>query len=297
MANDDPLSQPDGPLQPARMLVPYVTNYTNRTPTIRPLALTALRVWAVAMLEWSSLRWIDNVPVIVWFGSSVIAAAVPIVLENKEWLDFKNARYFPVSVSVLMSIWIGVVGFAYLNSSSGRLVDPTIEKLQAQLASADRDRDAAIIERDNARRANNTAALPPQPSSPPTLPAEDAQSRIDAWEGIEGQMKDFIRIFGGGEAIVENWKTNQAGLQNRVADFRQQLSIARSRLAQLIGTYPDYSDLKIIDQGALVKLTDVTENLLQATSQLPQNTRASDYEVSVGPYIRPLKRELEQAKQ
>ena len=36
--------------------IPYVTQYTSRTPTIGPLVLTSIRVWAVTMLEWGSLR-------------------------------------------------------------------------------------------------------------------------------------------------------------------------------------------------------------------------------------------------
>lgn len=68
-----------------KLLVPYVTNYTNKTLTVVPLLLTSLKVWAVAMLEWGSLRFIDHAPVSVWIASSVVAALVLVVLEKREW--------------------------------------------------------------------------------------------------------------------------------------------------------------------------------------------------------------------
>ena len=81
-----------------------------------PLArgvLTSLKVWAIAMLEWGSLRFIDHAPISVWIASSAIAAMVLVVLEKREWLNFKNRRYFPVSLTLLMLMWLGITGYAY----------------------------------------------------------------------------------------------------------------------------------------------------------------------------------------
>jgi hypothetical protein len=292
---------PDRDIEISNFLpVPYVTQYTDRTSTFSPLMVTALTGWAVLMIDWGSLRWIDHAPVAIWIGSTAIAICVLAVIANRDWLNFKNKKYFPISLSALMAVWLGIVGFAYyLDVGSDHLVDPAISKLQTQVASANRERDAAILERDNALRANNTASpllAPSQPNAPPSLKAEDAEARIDVWKSIEGQMNDFSRVLGEGDAIVAKWTTNQSGLSPAIFDFRQHFQITRNRLAQLIGTYSDFSDLKIIDQGATARLSSTVENLLQALSQLPQNILPSDYESMIGPYIGQLKRELEPVK-
>jgi hypothetical protein len=276
--------------------VPYVTQYTDRTPTLGPLLLTVIKAWAVLMIEWGSLRWIDHAPASVWIASAAVALLVLGVIEKRDWLHFKNRRYFPTSLAVLMGIWASIVGFAYyLEISSDYPVNPATPNLQAQLASARRERDIAIIERDAANRDRKTTGTGPhnqRASSLQSLRLDNLEARIDVWKSIEGQMNDFNRTLGEGDALVARWKTDQTGLSEAVMGFRQRLNITRGRLAQLIGTYSDFSDLKVIDQAVPAKLSSAVENLLQASTQLPQNTQPSDYETVIGPYIGPFRREL-----
>ncbi len=89
--------------------VPYVTQYTDRTPAIGPLLVTVIKAWAVLMIEWGSLRFIDHAPVGVWIASGVVAVLVLGVLEKRDWLNFKNKRYFPASLSILMIILVGII--------------------------------------------------------------------------------------------------------------------------------------------------------------------------------------------
>jgi hypothetical protein len=163
--------------------VPYVTSYTNKTFTLTPLLLTALKVWAVAMLEWGSLRFIDHAPISVWISSSAIAGLVLVVLERREWLNFKNRRYFSVSLSVLMTIWIGIVGFAYYLDTPSQAA---IAKVTKENAEDDRDTVVrhlvtALSERDIARRdlaaakrdLDSARAQQPQPQLPQPPAPED----------------------------------------------------------------------------------------------------------------------------
>jgi hypothetical protein len=77
-----------------RLPVPYVTPYTDRTPAIAPLLITALSGWAFLMIEWGSLRWIDHAPVAIWIGSTAIAVCVLAVIANRDWLNFKTEDIF-----------------------------------------------------------------------------------------------------------------------------------------------------------------------------------------------------------
>jgi hypothetical protein len=163
--------------------VPYVTSYTNKTFTLTPLLLTTLKVWAVAMLEWGSLRFIDHAPISVWISSSAIAGLVLVVLERREWLNFKNRRYFSVSLSVLMTIWIGIVGFAYYLDTPSQAA---VAKVTKDNAEDDRDTVVrhlvtALSERDIARRdlaaakrdLDSARAQQPQPQLPQPPAPED----------------------------------------------------------------------------------------------------------------------------
>jgi hypothetical protein len=283
--------------------VPYVTQYTNRTPTIGPLLLTVVKAWAVFMVEWGSLRWVDHAPVIVWIVSGVVALLVLGVIERREWLNFKNRRYFPTSLAGLMAAWACVVGYAYyLDLTTTHVVEPETVRLQGQIASANRERDVAVMERDAARRehdASGAAPLPPISQLPPmpTMNAGDAEARIDVWKSIEGQMNDFNRILEEGDAIVQHPEQTQAVMSARASDFRQHLTVTRNRLGQLIGTYPDYSDLKVVDQQVPTRLSAAIENLLQTASQMAPSTPPSEVAANLGSYIRSLKRELAPVKQ
>jgi len=284
--------------------VPYVTPYTDRTPTLGPMLVTAISGWAFLMVEWGSLRWIDHAPPAIWIGSTAIGVCVLTVIANKDWLNFKNRRYFPVSLAILIAIWAAIVGLAYyLDFTSSHDIDPVVTSLKAQLATALRERDVAILERDTARNESGKGnALPPPPSTPPIekLKADDVEARIDAWKGIESQMNDFTRVLDEGDQIVNNWKTNQPSLQNWVNNFRNHLSVSRERLSSLVGTYPDFSDLRIVDQNVPTRLWSAIQNLFQASAQLsntPTPVTAAEYVSSVSPFMGPFGRQLATVRQ
>jgi hypothetical protein len=79
-------------------------------------------------------------------------------------------------------------------------------------------------------------------------------------------------------------------------DFRNHLATSRNRLSNLIGSYPDFSDLKVIDQNVPTRLSQALDNLFGATSQLSGAATASEYESSIGRWINPLKRQLTAVK-
>jgi hypothetical protein len=154
--------------------VPYVTEFTNQTPTIWPLLQTAIRAWVIAMLEWGSLRFIDEAPTSVWIASSIIAAVAWVLVENKNWLNFKNRKYFPVSMTFLFVVWLGVTAWGYYNSGAPNAV---ASNLQSQLVKATKERDAARQERDAALRVQSrgtapTAVVTPSSGQPPQ-PSDD----------------------------------------------------------------------------------------------------------------------------
>jgi hypothetical protein len=89
------------------------SRYTSRTPVIGPVLVKFIRAGTIAMLEWSSLRFVDHAPIAVWIITSIIALLVLAVLESKDWLRFKGGWYFSVSVATLLVIWIVGVGTTY----------------------------------------------------------------------------------------------------------------------------------------------------------------------------------------
>ena len=84
----------------------------------------------------------------------------------------------------------------------------------------------------------------------------------------------------------------------KAIEFRGHLGNARNRLGTFRATYSDYSDIQQgVDPGKLERLALAIENLLQASSQLPPTVSPSEYESTIVPYINPLKREIETARQ
>jgi hypothetical protein len=285
-----------------KVLVPYVTNYTKDTPTLQgPFGLTAITAAVTLFIDHGVHRWMEHAPESIWIGSTVIAILVATVVINRKWLDFKDRRYFPFSLAALIVSWLLVVGVGYyLDSIAPREIDPAITNLQSQLATARRERDVAVIERDAARRESGNTTVPPPPPKPPleTLKADDIDARIDAWNSVRGLMDDFNRIVGKGDDIVKNWKDSRNSLSQSGASLRQDVQIARERLSALVGSNPDFSDLKIVyDDDVPRKLYQATENLLNAFAQMPTTSTLAEYESSIGSYIGPLRRQLASVKQ
>jgi hypothetical protein len=78
-----------------------------------PVLVHFIRAGAIAMLEWASLRFIDTAPLYVWGATAVIALLVLAVIESRDFLNFKGSWYFPSFLTVLLSAWVIILGFAY----------------------------------------------------------------------------------------------------------------------------------------------------------------------------------------
>jgi len=274
--------------------------YTDRTSIFVPVVVHILRIGAVMGLEWTTLKFIEDAPVLVRAATFVIALLILAVIESRDWLNFRRPGSFRFSIVALLLIYAGICGYAYAYLENHTPPEsPAITSLQSELATSRRDRDFAILQRDAALREAHPSGPPSAPvkPAPPPNKASDIEARIDAWKSIDGLMNDFTRILSEGDDIIAKWKANQSGLTGLTATFRQHLNIVRSRLSQLIESNSDFSDLKIIDQRVPASVSTVLENLLQATSQLPQNTSPADYETDIGPYIGPLTRTLGPTKQ
>jgi hypothetical protein len=286
--------RPSGEIVPGTALVPYVhPTLTNKSPVVWPLLLTAITGWAILMVDWGTMRWMDHAPDWAWIASTIIAVCVLAVVQNREWLNFRGRRYFPFILTCLMLAWVGVVGVAYYEvKNSPEPIDPAVAQIQLQLATALRQRDAAIVERDAARlETGKDQQAPKQPAPAPVLKYGDAEARIDAWKTVVGQMNELSHVLGDADKIADNWK-DSATFPGRVINLRNSFETIRGRLGTLVGSYPEFSDLKTINLDAMLKLSRSLANLVQAVSPPP-----TDFESSIGPYIGPLKRELAPTRQ
>src|ERR1700735_246997 len=111
-----------------------------------------------------------------------------------------------------------------------------VTDLLSKLAAALRERDIAISQRDNARREHgDVSPSQPIPQIPPTLNADDIESRIDAWKSVDTQMNDLARILLDGDEIVNSWKANtKESLAAKVKKIREEYNGLRMRVADLI---------------------------------------------------------------
>lgn len=98
-----------------------------------------MRVGAVAMLEWASLRFVESAPIAVWIATTVVAVAVLAVLQTKDWLDFKGRWYFTISLAGLLSAWIAISAYgfwAYPPQDKVMSTFPTADELATAIAKA-----------------------------------------------------------------------------------------------------------------------------------------------------------------
>ena len=285
---------------PEIMYVPRV-RYSSKTNAAVPVVGLFLRSAAVAMLEWESLKYAEKSPWYFDVATVAIAISVLCVYEYRDWLNFNGRNYFLKSITSLIVVWLIVSGYSiYQSNEAPQLVDPQVAALQSQLATARRDRDLAILERDAARQSHgeNIAPASPRSASPPeTIRSDDIEARIDAWKSIDGQMNDLNRILGEGDHVVADWKSSRATLSPTIAEFRSGIAVLRERLSQLLASNSEFSDLKAVNESVLVKLASVIENLFETSTQIPKETNQDGYEASVGPYVGSLKRQLIMVKQ
>jgi hypothetical protein len=98
-------------LPPVLYLPP--SRYTNRTNAAIPVLVDFFRGAAVMGLEWTTLKFIEDAPVLLRAGTFVISLAVLAVLKSKDWLDFKGRWHFYASLSALVGIYLGIASYAY----------------------------------------------------------------------------------------------------------------------------------------------------------------------------------------
>jgi hypothetical protein len=66
------------------------------------------------MLDWVSLRFIENAPSSVYAASAIIAVLMLAVIESRDWLNFKGRWYFRSFFCALLVIYCGIIGFSYV---------------------------------------------------------------------------------------------------------------------------------------------------------------------------------------
>jgi hypothetical protein len=104
----------EGEVVSGSLPVPYVTDYTNQTWTLGPFVVPAIAGGAFLLVEWGTLRWMDHAPTSVWLCTTAIGICILVVVAMKGWLDFKNPRYFSISLAVLLVTWVTFVGAPFV---------------------------------------------------------------------------------------------------------------------------------------------------------------------------------------
>ena len=121
------------------MPVIYVpkSQYTYNTNVLVPVIVNFLRAGAIFMLDWVTLRFVENAPLVVWVITGVISLAILAVLQAKDWLDFKGKWYFTSFIGVLLVAWAATVGYAfwaYYYSTERHALFPTADEIAAAIA-------------------------------------------------------------------------------------------------------------------------------------------------------------------
>jgi hypothetical protein len=196
---------------PPSLPVVYVpaAKYTDKTPVLTPLLLPALRAMAVMGMEWTTLNFIENVPIIVRIATFVISAFVLAVLECRDWLNFKRRHLFAYLISGLVVIYLTICGYAFIYLQEPPAPNPAVTELETNLAAAMRARDIAISERDAARREHGQVSPSPSiPPLPPSMRSDEIEARIDAWKAVGAQLNDVDRLLSEGDNVVNNWQSS-----------------------------------------------------------------------------------------
>jgi len=275
------------------------TKYTDRTSVLTPLLLPALAALAVLGIEWTTLGFIENAPVIVRFATFVIAAFVLAALQSRDWLKFKGRYLFPGLLAGLVLLYLAICSYAFFYLQEPSSPSALVIDLQTKLAAALRERDIAISQRDAAKRdRGDVSPSPPIPPIPQSLKTDEIEARIDAWKAVEAQLNDIDRLFSEEDRTVDNWQSgNKEALRGTSITFLDDATNQRNRLKQLLDTYHDFSDLSVVDPTILDKLSTYTQNLYTAVIQLPGDMAKDDYVSAIKPYIGPIKREMAFIKQ
>jgi hypothetical protein len=272
--------------------------YTDRTSVLTPLFLPALAALAVLGIEWTTLGFIENAPVIVRLATFIIAAFVLAVLQSREWLKFKGRYLFAGLLAGFVLLYLAICAYAFFYLQEPSSPSAAVTDLQTKLAAALRERDIAISQRDAARRdRGDTSPSQPIPPIPQSLKTDEIDARLDAWKAVEAQLNDIDRLLSEGDDTLKIWESdNQPALRDASIKFVNDSGAQRNRLRALLTTYPEFSDLSVIDPASLDKLATLANNLYSALIQLPLDMTKDDYVNATEPYIRPVKREIKSLK-
>ena len=134
------------------------------------------------MLEWFSLRFVDNAPWPVWIATGAFAAAVLAVLQTKDWLDFRGRWYFTCSLIGLIAAWIAV-------SAYGFWAYPPQDKIIPTFPTADEIGSAL------ARNLRPLQQAAPTAPAPPTTPlfVNPFHDDLVKWRIVEGIRLGILR--------------------------------------------------------------------------------------------------------
>ncbi len=286
---------------PPSLPVLYETaaKYTHKTSAITPLLIPALSALAVMGIEWTSLKYIEDAPAFVVIATFVISAFVLAVLQYRDWLNFKHGGLFFVSISGLFITYVSICLSAYLYLREPPPPNPAVQELQSKLAEALRARDITISEFEGYRREHDdNSASSPTPAIPQNLKKDDIDARLDAWNGLESQIRDLDRILADGDTIITNLdKITRDRLSSEVNKFKIEIDAVRFSLQNFMATNGDFSDLKIVDQRPLNHMSQYINNCLSAIERLPSNTTQEDIKSQITPFIGPIKRQIAELRQ
>jgi hypothetical protein len=112
--------------------------YTDRTNVFVPIIPLALKALAVMGVEWTTLKFIEDAPLIVRISTFLASVFMLAVLEKREWLRFKGRSYFSITVTSITLIYIAIVGYSYSKYESAHPIATTIPSRQLNTQAARR---------------------------------------------------------------------------------------------------------------------------------------------------------------
>ena len=122
----------------SRLPIPYVTQYTNETPAVSPVLISFLRGAAVMGLEWTTLKYIEDAPLLVRAATFLIALLILAILEKREWLRFNGRSLFKIAISLSVAAYLAVCGFAYWD------ISPSLAKATKESIEDDRSEERRV---------------------------------------------------------------------------------------------------------------------------------------------------------
>jgi hypothetical protein len=250
-------------------------------------------------LEWTTLKFIEDSPIIVRAATFIVALAILAVIESRDWLNFKRKGAFRNSIILLVLLYVGICAYAFFYLENHEPPkNPVISNLQSQLSSLTRERDAARQERDAAvralqgRDANKT-------SQPPTSQTPNPAENLNDYPPLTREReRALVQELADARDILGQVPILRAGAHNEAFGYRNSLLPLFDR-AQVPVTAGDEATGGIDQTGVMVALMDLNNpskaaekilEILTSTGFRPKVIQAKpghgDYYIFIGP--RPL---------